>query len=517
MKKFLKKYHFYFTSFFLFSLILASFYWIFKDSIKQAFPEKVIVEIGNSEVGKKMKVPRKVSYLGRIREAEKLIDQDYFTLASLELTEAIKQKPDFIEPYLLLGEIHLRLKEDKKLESLLAKLNNSFPKDPKILILQIRKWINEKKYTETLELLENATALPPDLKFYQASLLILKNENEAAKKILEKLQLLPVEQKDFQITEEGIVSQNKEKIDQVSDVFAKKVSEFLVAIEEFSVLKEGKNAHYFAKLSKILSENNEAILAKEFAETSIKEDISYIDAWILRGYAEFLIRDYENALMDFRHAYELDPIRPEIHYFLALSLYESKNYDEAALFFEKSLEYQFEFSEEVRWKLIEIFAQQKKFDQVLKLYEELLDYNTKPESFVSAVHTAVDLVKKPEIALNFTQILIKKNPEDVFAMNIHAWALLANKKFLEAEKILKKALEIEPKNPRTFLNLGLLHEEKKEFGIAIEMYQKSYELGKQYKNFSSLINLAAEKYNELLAKELKPETPEASKVPEHSP
>lgn len=517
MKNFWKKNHFYFTSLFLFLLILGSFYWIFQDPIKQAFPKQAVVGIGVPVVENEPKVLRKVSYLGRIREAERLIDQDYFMLASLELTEAIKLKPKFLEPYILLGEIHLRLNETQKLDLLLNKLNASFPKESKVLILQIRKWINEKKFAETLSLLESVPNLPPDLKFYQASLLILKNENETAKKILDELQQLPVEQKDFQVTTDGIISKNEEKEAQVSQAFLKKVSEFLVAFEEFDVLIEGKNAHYFAKLSKILSENNEAILAKEFAETAIKEDISYIDAWILRGYSQFLIHDYENALLDFRHAYELDPIRPEIHYFLALTLYESKNYDEAALFFEKSLEYQFEFSEEVRWKLIEIFSQQKKFDQVLNLYEELLNYDTKPEKFVSAVYTAVDLVKKPEVALNFTKILIQKNPDDVFAMNVHAWALLANEKFLEAEKMLTKALELEPENPRTFLNLGLLHEEKKEFEIAIEMYQKSYELGKQYKNFSSLINLAAEKYNELLAQELKPETPEASKVPEHSP
>ena len=61
---------------------------------------------------------------------------------------------------------------------------------------------------------------------------------------------------------------------------------------------------------------------------------------------------------------------------------------------------------------------------------------------------------------------------------MHAWALIANKNFLEAENWLNAAKEIDPKNPRTFLNLGLLAEEQARFEDAKSFYKKSYELGK---------------------------------------
>lgn len=517
MKNFWKKHHFYTLSISLVIIILGSFYWIFQIEIKDIFSKKTLSSIGKTTEITKKGIPRRTSHLGRIREAKTLINKGYFTLATLELTEAIKEKPDFIEPYLLLGEIYIQSNDTKKLNNLLINLQENFQNNPHILILKIRKWINEKKFAESLELFKNTKDLPQDLRFYHAALLSLQNNHVESKKILKELEKLSSETKEFQVTEEGIVSGEIDTKKILQQEFVKKIKDFSIVYEEFETLHEGKNAHLFAKLSKVLAENNEAILAKEFADAAIKEDIGYIDGWILRGYAQFLAQDFENALNDFRHAYELDPIRPEIHYFLALALYEQKNYSEAALFFEKSLEYDFEFSEEVRWKLVEIFARQKKFDRVLSLYEELLEYDSKPEKFVAAVHTAVDLVKKPEVALNFTKILLAKNEDDVFAINIHAWALIANKNFIEAETTLNKALELEPENPRTFLNLGLLHEEKKEFEIAIQMYQKSYELGKKYKNFSSLVNLAAERYNELLIQYEKPITPEAPKVPEHSP
>ena len=516
MKKFWKKHLFHTLSISFVIIILGSFYWIYQIEIKKIFSKKMISDIKRTTQTTKG-IPRKTSYLGRIRKAKDLINKGYFTLATLELTEAIKEKPDFIEPYLLLGEIYNQSNDIKKLDNLLTNLQENFKNNPYILIIQIRKWINEKKFAESLDLFKNTKDLPQDLKFYHAVLLSLQNNHIESKKILKELEKLSSKTKEFQITEEGITSTNTNSKNILQQEFTKKIKDFAVVYEEFENLHEGKNAHLFAKLSKVLAENNEAILAKEFADAAIKEDIGYIDGWILRGYAQFLAQDFENALNDFRHAYELDPIRPEIHYFLALALYEQKNYSEAALFFEKSLEYDFKFSEEVRWKLVEIFARQKKFDRVLTLYEELLEYDSKPEKFVAAVHTAVDLVKKPEIALKFTKILLSKNENDVFAMNIHAWALIANKNFLEAENILNKAKELESENPRTFLNLGLLYEEKKEFESAIQMYQKSYELGKKYKNFSSLVNLAAEKYNELLIQNEKPITPEAPKMPEHSP
>lgn len=492
-------------------IILSSIGWIFLGKAPSEIPpkEKEVAEIPTSK-----KVP-KVPYLNRIEEARKLMNHGYYSEATMELSEAIKLKPDFIEPYLFLGEIYLQNNSNEKLENLIEKLNTSFPGNPQIGILQARKWINEKKFTAIMELLNGAENIPLDLLFYKAVLYTLQNNHDASKEILRELEQQPVTKSDFMVG----ADENKE-ID-VSKVlrpqFAKKVQDFRVVYEEFEELKEGKNAHLFAEFSKALAENNEAVLAREFADTAIKEDIEYIDAWILRGYSQYLSKDYVSAIKDFRHAYELDPIRPEVQYFLALALTEEGFLDEASLFFEKALEYDFEFSEEVRWKLIDILAQQKKYDQVLKLYKQLLDYESDPKKFASAVHTAIDVAKKPKMALEFTEIMIENNPDDPFAMNIHGWALIANQKFLEAEDILNKVLEKDPQNPRTYLNLGLLHEEMKDFDKAAVMYQKSYEIGKDLPGFAALVNLAADKYNEILKGDNRPKTPSRAKREESSP
>ncbi len=484
-------------------IILVSIGWVFKDNLIKH--DSQIKTTKTNKLNKKTKKQKTIiTYEQRINEAKKLTEHDYFSEATIELSEAIKLKPNLVEPYLLLGEIYLRRNSTDKLDNLLIKLQETFPNNDQVGVLQARKWINEKKFTEIMELLNGAENIPSDLLFYKAVLLTLQNNHEESKKILKELEKKKI----------GTANNNN---DLIHPKFAKKVQEFRIVYEEFDELKEGKNAHLFAKFAKVLAENDEAVLAYEFANTSIKDDIEYIDAWILRGYAQYLMKDYTNAIKDFRHAYELDTIRPEVQYFLALALTEEGFLDEASLFFEKALEYDFEFSEEVRWKLIDILAQQKKYDQVLKLYKQLLDSESDPKIFASAVHTAIDIAKKPEMALEFTEILIKNNPNDHFAMNIHGWALIANQKFLEAEDILKKVLKEDKENPRTYLNLGLLYEEMKDFDKAAKMYQKSYEFGKENPKFSSLVNLAADKYNEIVSGKYKPKSPPKRKRTEHSP
>jgi len=486
---------------FILILIMAGT-WAKSNDVTVLNPFKTSVEKNAETKTPVRSVRRKVSYLGRIRAARELMTHDYYSEATAELVNAIKEKPEFIEPYLLLGEIHLRTKSDDKLNALLAELANRFPGNEEVLTLAIRQSINEQKYGETLEAMAQLDPIPARLEMYQAILLALQNNHTQAREILERLQRVDVKSKDFIVTNYGIVEAESDIVEDFIRVEeSQKIRDVLVVYEEFDELAESKNAHLFAEISQALAQNDEAFLAREFADVAIKEDVTYIDAWILRGYSNLLIENYSGALEDLRYAYELDPIRPEVHYFLALALYESSKYDEAALFFEKALEYDFQFSEEVRWKLLEIFARQKKYDQVIELYQQLLNYDTEPEKFTSAVHTAVDLLGQPEVALEFTQILIDKDPNNVFSINTHAWALIANDQLDQAETLLAQAKEIEPKNPRTFLNLGLLAETNQDSEAAKEAYLKAYELGKESNQYVSVANLAVGKYNAIVDKE----------------
>jgi len=460
------------------------------DAFLSVFPSKQIV------LEQKRGIPRTISYIGRIKEAERLIENQYYGLATLEINEAIKAKPNLLRPYLLMAELHLRQNAFSQLQNLIDGLAKRFPENPEVVALEVRKLIAEQEFGEATQILtDDVLAQSATLKFYAALLKSLQNDHQAAEQLLSEVDDLDVESDELAVSEQGVTDVQKSG---KADIEIYEKARRLIAIyEEFTEFTDGKTPHLFALVSKSLAENNESHLAREFAAVALKEDPQYTDGWVLKGYSEFLLQNYDQALLNLKQAYELDPIRPETHYFLALALEKLGQTSEAALFFEKSLEHEFEFSNEVQWKLIEIFTKQKKYDQVVELYREVVQQNPDPNQFVPVIYTSIDILKKPELALEISEDLLEENPTDALALNLHGWALIANKKFAQAEEILEQAKDINATNPRTFLNLGLLAERQEQFAEAIELYKQSYELGKA-QPFNSVTNLAADRYNQLL-------------------
>lgn len=439
-------------------------------------------------------VPRTMSLKGKIREAKKLIDDSQFSKASALLSSVLKKDPNLLAPYKFLGEIYVQTKDFAKLDNLTKVLKEKFPNNSIISTLKIKKLVAEKKFKEALAIINNTADMPFDLQFYQAILSSLKNDHTKSRDILTELSNVPVDEnkedlKDFQI-EEGFVSKE----------FNQKVNSLLEVYSDFDKFADGKNPHLFVLIGKKLVEDNEAILSKEFSDVAIKEDPEYVDAWVLRGYTEYLMQDYENSLVDLYQAYELDPSRPEVYYFLALSLEKSGNLAEAALFFEKSLDFDFEFSSEIRWKLITILIDQQKYDKVIEIYKDLVKIEPNPEKFVSATANLINILKNPQAAVEITQTITEKNPNDILSLNLNAWALIENNNLDEAEIVLKKALELGKDNPRTALNFGLLYEKHGDYSLAREWYKKSYEYG-QGRGFDDIVNMAADNFNKMLDQE----------------
>ncbi len=516
----------------LIAFIGFSIFWVFQKEDSQRFPlleknisenksqkdskkvqpqeknlKKLLENQKNSQetVKKEIKKTDKDIYQEYITEAKKLLDNKYYSLASRQAAEAIKKNPNQIKAYSILGEIYFQTNELWKIENLITRMESIFPEHPEVLIIKTRQFIAARKYQEVLDLLAGIENPPAVLKYYKAVLLALQNNHKEAKKILKSLSSVEISPDTYNDRINLITGEESQKIGDLKTVYL-----------EFEELVEPEDPHLFASLAKALAQNNEFSLAREFTDIAIAEDINYIDGWLIRGFTHLSQKNYAQAENDLRQSYELDPIRPETQYFLALALLEQKKYKESLIFFEKTLDYDFEFSEEVRWKLLDIYAQQKKYDKVLEFYKNLLTYNSEPKRFISAVHTAVDLLKKPEEALIFSKLLLKKNTKDQTALNIHAWALIANKKLDEAELILNKTLTLNTKNPRTLLNLGILYQKQKKLNKAKETFKKSYTVGLDQPDFVNIVNLASQKYNKLLEVNLpKEKTPSLN--PENSP
>ena len=88
----MKKFSFLGISLGLSLIILGSGAWIFQEQLSGLFRSS------SPLVSVKKGVERRISYIGRIKEAKKLMEHEYFSLATIELQTAIAEKPELIQP-----------------------------------------------------------------------------------------------------------------------------------------------------------------------------------------------------------------------------------------------------------------------------------------------------------------------------------------------------------------------------------------------------------------------------------
>lgn len=460
------------------------------------------------------------SFQGKIQEAKDLIQNQYYQEATLLLSSAISTKPNLLEPYLLLGQVYTETQDEEKLKNIIEVLQRKFPNDLSIPILETKRLIMLGEFQTILNSFENQENLAPELAFYEATLLALQNNHEAAKEIYSEILDLDVEEQTEDIIAEEVLENTEqegdaisnedtlapEPITEISQSLQDKTQALIDTYEAFDLVNDGENPHLFALFSKSLAQSRELHLAKAFAEEALKEDVKYIDAWVLRGYASLLLGQTDSALKDLEYAYEQSPERTQTHYFLGLAYAEIGKNKEAAQFFERVLETDYEFEDNLKEKLIDIYLEQKEYEKVIGLYGELLLENKNPKDHIPPLQMAIEVINKPEIALEFTKKLISQNPNDYLSYNFHAWALIANKRFTEAKESLNTSLELSQNNPGAYLYLGLLNEEQGKIPEALEAYKKSYDFGSQGPEIG-ITRLAAEKHNQLLEQKDKPETP----------
>jgi tetratricopeptide (TPR) repeat protein len=471
--------------------------WIFREEIAEMSPD--VTKAFSKQVrtpDNNQPVPRTNSYLGRIRTAENLLSEGQLSRAAIELSAAISERPDILRPYVLLGEVHIRAHDFTKIAGLITELERRFPASPETDVLRARELIAREDFKSAQAILKtaNTNTLDPSMQLYQTILAALQNDHATAKTLLTALSDIPVREP-LIVGDDGVTE--VEMTTSITPELSAKVEALRTVYSHFSQFADGEDPHLFALLAKALAENNEPMLARSFADVAIREDISYVDAWMLRGYANFLLNNLPSALEDLRHAYKLDPVRPEVEYFLALTLEKSGQKMEAALFYEKLLTREFAYKSEVRWKLIELLTEKQEIERVIELYLEQAAAEPAPGKFVSALHTVINVLHRPEDALKITETIFTQQPKNILSINLRAWALIESGQFTEAETLLEKAEDLNPENPRTQLNFGLLRERQGNPIAAREFYKKCYELG-EGQPFNSVVELAVERYNTLL-------------------
>lgn len=413
-----------------------------------------------------------LSYETRNAKGDQLFQAGYYELAATEYAFAINIQPKNPVAYGKLGETQLKLGENEKALEALSKAMNYAKNDNyrfNYAIALIRTHAFEEANT-------HLQALEPkqEVLFYRTLLESYLGNYEEAQDLL------------------------KNSLATAGSVPLSLLNQLEAAYADFNAQLEGQDSYLRALLTQVMIDAGEHQLAEASARNILNEKNDYRDVWILLGYSQLKTKQYQEAEDSFKAAKNLDPIKPETHYFLGSSHFLQGEYEAAISEFELALLHGFEPEEEVYRQLAESQLFLENYEDALAAYEFLIKLDPSDiEGFAKPVQISVDSLNDLDRALTLAEEGVLQFPNDPNSHNLLASVYLEKGEWALAEASMKKALNLNPKWAETHFNLGLLAEAQGDFEAASKHYKSAHE----YAESGSLISIsAAEKFNALALK-----------------
>lgn len=302
----------------------------------------------------------------------------------------------------------------------------------------------------TLRQLKKAGAKTEDLLLLESIVALRTGELLEARKLLTNADDSP--QKEYGLALLAIIEGNHEqsqlKLNEViggwEPVLRSHARTIMAAYQEFALFEESTNIHLITLLSRSLAQVQECELALPLLVQVTQAKDDYRDAWIIQGYCELTTERPEQSLASLEQAYNLDPQKPEIQYFLARSYAALGDHRNAITFFEYALQNGFQPPSEVRRQIAKSALASGNADLALSQYEALTkDPEAGMEPYEGYIAASIALGRNEEAYFMATEA-VNRWPENAAAHDLFGWAALESGKEKEAEKALRKALKINP-------------------------------------------------------------------------
>ncbi len=416
-----------------------------------------------------------LSYDERIAKGDYFFERGFLTLAANEYVKAANLESGRTEPYLKLIQTHFTLGDYEKARRNVDTLLLLEPQNPQAQLWRVHLELKQGHLVEAqaaIEQLAQGFSQDPQLDYLKGILAILNNDYEGAKQSLQK-----------------------SAGESPAPDMLEKTNHLLEAFREFEFAQAAEPLYLGELLSRAFNQNKDY----EWAVFKLKEVLrtrsDLRDAWILLGFAYLNLGEPYFALTSFEKAYQLDSEWPATQYFLGTTYQELGDTEKAILYLNYALGNQFEPQLAVKQKLADLYLGAKNYPEAARLYKEILEMNpTDIQGFVRPIWLQLDILNQPEEALKLAQLAWNAFPNDPMAHNLLGWAQTGTGDYAEAEKNLKKALELNPNLAAAYLNLGRLYEKQEKPADAQAAYQKAYELDPN----GSIGQTAASRYNSLL-------------------
>ncbi len=420
------------------------------------------------------KVNRAKTYSEHMSRGALLEENKFYSLAIAEYQQANALEPNNAEPFIKIGRVHLLTADYPKAQSNFEKALELQPKNADIQVYLGRSLLQQRKLDEARNLFNGIVAEDQSVKYYQGILAAYFGDYEGAKRLLTRAVELGGSQ----------------------DI-SKKAQNFLGAFSEFDFNQAGTAAHLKTLLGRSYAQTGEYQMAIPILFEVIKEQKDYRDAWIILGYSYLNTSKYQDAVEALEQAKRLDPQKPEIFFYLGLAYYGQNNLQLAATTLEQAKNLGFQPVIQIDQKLAEIYLELKQYEKSAQRYENVVALNDENINYyIRPMWIYIEKLQQPSKAVTLAQKAFASHPDQPMSYNLLGWAQVGDNQLDEAEKNLRKAINLDPNLDAAYLNFGWLWEKRGKYDTALGFYTKANEIGKG----NSIGNAAAERYNNLIAK-----------------
>jgi tetratricopeptide (TPR) repeat protein len=415
------------------------------------------------------------TYLDHIEKGSTLFDNHFYPLAITEFEMATELEPTLSEPFYKLGNAYYSNYEYEKARLVLETANTNNPANLNATVLLGKTYLALEQFETAKEHFDTAPAESTEVLYYRALLNSFIGDYDNAEIDFNKV----INAGDF-------------------PELAQNAQTFISSIDESKLAEDG-NPNYLKTLTaRSYSESGESNLAINLLYDILREEPSYRDAWIILGYTYLSLESYRDSQDALQKALELDPTKPETRYFLGLAYFGSDEYSSAVTQIELAIESDYEPRVQAYQKLADTAVLAAEYEKAVEAYENVLIINSADVNlYIRPVWLYLDKLNNLDRAIELGEQAVTEHPDSAMSYNLLGWALTTSGDYANADHHLNYALILDSNLSAAYLNLGWLAQKQNNLEAAKEHYKRCYTLDPD----SSVGNLAANRYNEILAQE----------------
>lgn len=196
---------------------------------------------------------------------------------------------------------------------------------------------------DTLQKLEKAGAKREDVALFTGLIALHQNQKEDAKAAFDSISGTPEGAYGSALL--AVIAGNHDEAKKLlsdtaagTDPTLRSYAKILTdAYDEYALFPESSKTHLMTLLARALAQINECETALPLLQIVTAQEADYRDAWIVKGYCELTSERFQEALISLEAAYNIDPEKPEVQYFLARTYFALGDPQNAVTFLQYSI------------------------------------------------------------------------------------------------------------------------------------------------------------------------------------